>query len=338
MDTGANALDAFRNRWHRLYLDTAEINDISRGRMAPALLKDLFAALERHAVILVVSLEHLRDALKPGDKDAPTRFADALVQFPLLGLVETGPEKIEPWSSGVADIMISPWRNVHEVLLAPTADAALTTQAELQAATYAGDLAANASMRETHGLRVPKQHQTLFVGATVSLMLGWRGDEPGPIVDWCAEEERITLSAAERALLVEMLQPVVAMVREIGPMMDKHGTDRVAAMRRVGLGPDRAPGFWLSGKLGENRIRNVSRAPTPSDSIDVFHASFYPYVDIATCDRQAFDALQRHVGEARGPRPTKLFRNGQLAAILDFVRTLPTGEELARALSVRQQL
>src|SRR5262249_32611629 len=162
-------------------------------------------------------------------------------------------------------------------------------------------------------------HQAVFVGATVTVMLGWMGEDPGPIVDWCANEEHLEMTHAERAHLVELLQPVVAMARELGPMMDKHGTNRVAAMRRVGLGPDRAPGLWLSSRLGESRMRNVSRSPTASDSIDLFHAAFYPYVDIATCDRQAFDTLSRHIADAKGTRPTRLVRNGQLAKILELV-------------------
>jgi hypothetical protein len=328
-DATTDALTAFRDRWPRMYLDTADLHEIARGRVDAALLADFFGALKEHAVILVVSLEHLRDALKPGDAEAPKRFGDALLRFPLLGLVDLGPDRIEPWpGTDIVDIKIDPWGNVHEVLQAPTAAPALATQAEIQAAMHAGEVAANQAMRITHRRRVPRRLHPVFAGATVTLLLGWRGNDAATVLDWVAAEERLTLTAAERADLAEQLQPVVEMVRRIGPMMQEHNTDRVAAMRRVGLGPERAPGYWLAGKLSTNRMRNVTRDPIASDSIDLLHASYFPYMDIAECDRQAHDALQSNLGEARGPRTCHLFRNGQLRAILEHVRTLPTGVEL----------
>lgn len=151
-DVTTTGLDAFRRRWHRLYLDTAELNEIARNRVDRALLRDLTKACEVHAVILVVSIEHMRDAMKPGDKDAPGRLADAVEVFPLRGLVDLGPDAIEPWSNEPADIKIDPWANVREVLLSPAAVPALAKQAKVQDATFAGDVAANTSMRTTRGI------------------------------------------------------------------------------------------------------------------------------------------------------------------------------------------
>lgn len=323
-------LDSFRKRWHRLYLDTAELNDIGRARVDQALLRDLSTACEAHAVILVVSIEHMRDAMKPGDKDAPGRLADAIEQFPLRGLVDIGPDAIEPWRDGPSDIKIDPWANVREVLLSPAAQPALAEQAKLQDASYAGDVAANASMRVTRDIKTPKRLQSLVVGTTVTLMRGWMGDDVAAIVDMHAAREEVELNADERAALIASVQPVVEMVRHIGPVMDQQSVDRTEALRRVGLGPDRAPGFWLAGKLVANRMRNVTRDPSRSDSIDVFHTAYFPYVDIATCDRQTYDAISGFVGQARGSRTASLFRNGQLPAILAQVQKLPTGEELTR--------
>ena len=53
-----------------------------------------------------------------------------------------------------------------------------------------------------------------------------------------------------------------------------------------------------------------------------------PYVNIATCDRQAYSALAPHVREVTGTRTPTIFRNGQLDAVLAHVQTLPTGDQI----------
>lgn len=329
-EASAAGSDQFRQRWHRLYLDTAELNEIARNRVDAGLLRDLIKAFEDHAVIVVLSLEHMRDAMKPGDANAPGRLADALEQFPLRGLVSIGPDSIEPWSNGPADIKIDPWSNVREVLLAPAAAPALETQAKVQDAMFAGDLASNASFRETRDLRPPRHHHNIVVGTMVTLMHGWMGDDVGTIVDMHASKSGLELTSGDRSQLIEIVAPVVAMLRHIGPLADQQGIDRTEAVRRASLGPDRAPGFWLAGKLVANRMLNVTREPMRSDSIDVFHTAHFPYVDIATCDRQTFDAINRFVAQAQGSRAVSLRRNGRLREVLADVLQLPTGEDLAR--------
>ncbi len=70
------------------------------------------------------------------------------------------------------------------------------------------------------------------------------------------------------------------------------------------------------------------REPEDTDSVDLAHVMHFPYVDIATCDRQSYAAISAHVAQARGPRAVTLYRNNQLQAILEHIEELPTAEEI----------
>ena len=82
----------FEQRWPRLYLDTAELVDIGRGRLSPTLVDELLATIAKHSVVLVVSHAHMCDALKPGNRDAPGFLAstldDELLLQPGLGYLQ----------------------------------------------------------------------------------------------------------------------------------------------------------------------------------------------------------------------------------------------------------
>jgi hypothetical protein len=133
------------------------------------------------------------------------------------------------------------------------------------------------------------------------------------------------------------------MLRNIGPLIDELGLDRTELMRRAAYsmasdGFRWAPGAWLGGKLWDRLSRNTARRPRRTDVVDASHVMHFPYVDIASCDGQVFDAVAPFTKQARGSRPcVTLFRNGHLTDIIKHVRTLPTKAELA-ALRVTSDL
>jgi hypothetical protein len=75
----------------------------------------LLAATQHHAVVLVISAPHLRDAMNP---DRTLRLASAVERFWMRGLVTRGPIEIEPWQHRRRDIELAPWRDVRELLAA----------------------------------------------------------------------------------------------------------------------------------------------------------------------------------------------------------------------------
>lgn len=94
---------------------------------------------------------------------------------------------------------------------------------------------------------------------------------------------------------------------------------------------EQAPGTWLAGQLAANRFRNVTRKPARQDPVDLGHVSHFPYMDIATCDRQVFDAIAPHITSARGARTVALFRNADLPALVEYVDSLPHHDDYLKA-------
>ena len=46
----------FKQQWPRLYLDTAVFISMGRGLMKPALMNELVSAIERHSILVLVSV------------------------------------------------------------------------------------------------------------------------------------------------------------------------------------------------------------------------------------------------------------------------------------------
>jgi hypothetical protein len=318
-------LASFRSRWHRLYLDTAELNELAGGRVDAGLVRDLHAACRDRRTVLVISREHLRDAFRPGDGERRPQFAAMLEQFPTCAMVTTDPYEIEPWQGDVKDIVISPCGNIREVLTSEHADAALEREARVQDATHAGDRDAIASMRGSARVQIPRRLHDVIAGVTIFLVGGTMGEELDPIIDRCASLLDAHVSDADRALIKETVRPMLDMLRHLAPLMAEGAIDRIEVTRQIGVGPGDSPGRWLAQKLVSNRLRNVGRNPQRSDVVDLFHATYYPYMDVATCDRQAHDALLPFLDEVRGSRASRgqLVRNGQLATVVECLEQLP---------------
>jgi hypothetical protein len=332
--------ELFKSRWPRLYLDTAELNDIGRGNLAAPLVDALLETLERHAVVLVISSAHMRDALKPGDVDAPKLFATTLERFWMRALVVRGPDEVEPWPTTPRDIELSPVGNVHAFLTAEAAQPALVKLEAAQDTMFVADIATKAVQRftaqGTPKKKLSKNHEAIVVGSTYLLALGFesKADEA---IDRCARTIKCALTDADRLTLLERVMPAELATVVLAPYLDAmDGDARSRFWSLLKAGPENAPGTWLARQLAANRIRNVMRAADRSDSIDLEHCAHFPYVDIATCDRQAYAAIEPHVEHARGPRPVRVFRNGRLEDVVQYIQSMPMHEDI-RAMAIKSQ-
>jgi hypothetical protein len=112
-------------------------------------------------------------------------------------------------------------------------------------------------------------------------------------------------------------------VEEIGPIEVVNGSVRSLRDSFDENSFVHSPGMFLARKLVACLGANVMRRPRRSDSVDGMHASYFPYVDVATCDRQTLAWLSSHIGKARGPRTPRLFRNGYLHDVAMALAQLP---------------
>jgi hypothetical protein len=321
----------FRCRWPRLYLDTAELIAIGRSQLPPSLVDELLEVMYQHAVVLVVSHAHMCDALKPGNVDAPELLASTLERFWILGRVVADPLKIEPWTHGKEDIEILPWGNVREVVNSPLASTNLKEHSVVQTIVYSADLVSKAVQQSTaHPAkdRLSSSHRAILVGALKRLIIGLDQDV-GSAVDWCAQALSLNLTPEERSRLSGELAPAETAISIVAPLLSEMPEqDRFRMSEIMFPVADAAPGRWLSTMLAANRYRNIGRTPSRSDSIDLMHCTFVPYVDIFTCDRQAFAALTPHLGSVKGTRAPRVFRNGQLGDVIRYIKSLATRTEI----------
>lgn len=320
----------------RLYLDTADLLDIADKRVDESIVVSLADAMEEHAVALIISHEHMIDALVPGDPVSVDQLSTALEQFRLRFLVLKGPEQVEPWAvNGHAqDIDIEGCHNIREILTAPEAAANLLTSRTVQDAAHRGATSSNASRRLNGDLRIPRHQREIALQSSITQFRGWMGSDPLPIVLHHLERNGGTPTAAEVENLVQAQQPFANVLDEVGPSIDAHGIDRTALLRRIACsvasdGFRVAPGAWLGAKLYNGLSADLRRTPLRSDLVDCMHATYFPYIDIATCDAQSHVILSRFINQAHGSRPRSatLFRNGRLSNVIAHIKTLPTGAE-----------
>lgn len=323
--------------WPRLYLDTGDLLDIADERVDLNVLRDLIAAAEEHAVLLVISSDHLQDAVVPEQAASVERLATALEQFRFRCLVVKGPHVTEPWpQAGVArDIEIEGCNNIREVLTHPSAVPELALMREAQDALYRAAVSSNIARRVIGEPPIPRHHRAIALQSTITQVRGWMGNDPVPVVMHHLEQDGGTPTPAETVNLIMKQQLVAEAMQAVGPLIDAHGFDRTELARRMALsmasdGFKVAPGAWLAGQLQAGLAADLSRKPLRSDVVDCLHAMHLPYVDIASCDAQSHAILTRLIEQASGSRSrvVSLFRNGRLADIVAHIRGLPRGIDL----------
>jgi hypothetical protein len=135
------------------------------------------------------------------------------------------------------------------------------------------------------------------------------------------QETGVALEGNDREAVMKQLEPWAALLRNFDA--EYHLTDEMRGRMLSDLRDNfektsrlHSPGMFLARRLANCLNANVARRPLRSDSVDSMHASYFPYVDVATCDGQVFACLSPHVPTVRGPRNLRLFRNGQLRQVV----------------------
>ncbi len=123
------------------------------------------------------------------------------------------------------------------------------------------------------------------------------------------------------AVVLRKLEPWIAQCRQ-------DDASRARLHELAGTTPSvdaqaRSPGISLARNLGAERERDPRRQTNRSDSVDAMHAVYFPYVDVATCDRQAFSCVEKRLSGLAGTRKVRLIRNGHLDHVVAAIESLP---------------
>jgi hypothetical protein len=313
--------------WPRLYFDTAEILNIADGRTDLCIVGDLAEAMYERGVLLVVSVEHLQDAIPRANADASVRVADALERFQLRFVVTRDPSQTEPWGDMPGDILIEPASNVREVLMSPLARPVLDKLSSVQGMIHNASVAFQQS--QPSRIAAPsKRERDLLLQCMITIIRGWLGTDANTVLAFWEEKQDIALPEATRIALLARLQPFANLMKDASEVLEPGDDQRVKVLATMRDSYDeaaylRSPGMFLAAQVGACRTRNATRIPSFSDPVDAMHATYFPYVDIATCDRQTYACIAPHLPKILGPRKPVVIPNGHLDDVLEAIRRLP---------------
>jgi hypothetical protein len=311
--------------WPRLYLDTAELLAVADGKVDAQLFSELLAGMIERRVILVISIEHMQDAIPRADPRAASRMADALERFPLRAVVLTEPHEIEPWGETPVDITIGMAPNIREILAAPAAAPFVGSLSNAQDHLFN---AIRASQEVRRSTTIARPVGRIVWRCLVALVRGHDGGEPDHVVSAFERETGAALDGKVRAEVIAQLVPWANLLRDVGSVMDPAPENRTNLLLRIRETVDDkihacSPGLYLAARLAHSQASNIARTVKRSDSVDGMHARYFPYVDIATCDRHVYACIVQHLPKARGTRRVRLFRNGCLRDVVSAVNQLP---------------
>jgi hypothetical protein len=308
--------------WPRLYLDTAELLRIGDGRCARDEVDRLVAAMNERFVILVVSIEHLQDAIPRASADTAERLADTLERFRLRAFPVRSPSDVEPWQAEQGDILLRPMNAVRSVLANDSNRSTIAHLASVQDLAHLANQVYQSARVASEGSLLSRKDHEVFLGCLVSLARGTSVDIDDTIDFW-EEDLSHKLSAETRSQVRAHLVPVLILAAAI--VRAKVDPDQLLREMTVGWDTnawERSPGRYLTAQLASCRIRNFGRAPQVGDHLDGLHVSYIPYVDVATCDRQTFGCISSHLDKISVPRKAKLIRNGKLSEVIDAIEAL----------------
>jgi hypothetical protein len=311
--------------WPRLYLDTGDLLRIADGAVDRDLVAELLARITDRRVILLVSVEHIQDALPRADCGAASRMADALELFPFRAVVLTEPHQIEPWQVVASDITIGIAGNIREILNSPAAVPVLRTLSTAQDHLHT---ASSSSQTTRRAAQLPPAVGKIVLQCLVALVGGRDGSEPDQVVAAFERELGALLDASVRTDVIAQLVPWAALLTQVAGIMDLTPERRLEILSRMRDTVDldayiHSPGLYLAARLATCLSRNITRAVLKSDSVDGMHVMYFPYVDIATCDRQVYSCIVQHLPVANGSRAVRLFQNGRFREVIEAISELP---------------
>ncbi|MCB9586382.1 MAG: hypothetical protein H6718_13345 [Polyangiaceae bacterium] len=313
-------------KWPRLFLDSAELIHISQSRVDSGLVRELLTTVRKRYVVLLISVEHMLEALPQGDTTAVPRLADTLEQFEIRALVTKAPHDIEPTLIPDTDIEIQFVSNIREVLMSPAARSHLDSLDAGFAQIHEAIVNARAKKHQAPMSRVPARHAELYRDALEALARNGDPSDPSRIVAASADASGTALTPDEEQRLSAALAPVAEFVASVRPLLEDPDLRRRLANKIPVNSPLLgifSPGTHLAFQLSLHRAADPKRRTTQSDIVDALHVMHFPYVDVATCDRNVLAGIQRALGDITGPRIPKVFRNGQLTQVVRAIHELP---------------
>jgi hypothetical protein len=313
----------------RLYLDTGILLAIADDHVDPEILARLLSAVAQTRTFLVLSKDHMQDVVPRSDEYTRDRFVAAVERFPFRAIVDREPYEIEPWTDQPQDIGLHPIDDLGALLKHAKARPHLAALSAAQDLEYCAISASQDQLRI--GSPLSRSGKKRFLQCCITLITGWMGTDVSEILAMWEEDSDGRLADSDRASIVGTIGPWAALLHEYERRSFLTDENRQRLLRDFRAAFDetshfRSPGMFLARKLARSLHANVARKPLRSDPVDGMHASYFPYVDIATCDSGVFACLSPLVSSIKGIRNPRLFRNNDLESVVDAIASRERGD------------
>ncbi|MBS2026454.1 MAG: hypothetical protein JST54_01000 [Deltaproteobacteria bacterium] len=284
--------------------------------------------MKRSGTMLVISREHLIDAIPESKPESIERLVAALESFGAVLLVLQGPGEVEPLSGAAPDIQVQACSNIREIVYSPLAMPSLTKEKNFQRAIYQSQLNADKILNRSSqrvGLR-SKRETELYWRSVVTRVRGWMGRDAGQIVARWNSEAVKPLTESRVQSVEEAVSATGVLVQPMLDLAAARELDTTEVLRehaRALEHPELYPGRTLAMKVLEWNQRNHGRGRLDTDWLDAQHAAYFPYVDIATCDANTFACVVRAAGAVEMPRRCSIAKGTDLRFIVETLKGFP---------------
>jgi hypothetical protein len=310
--------------WPRLYLDTADLLDIADGKSDAAVVEELRHTIAARRIIVVFTTEHLIDMAAKGLREAGRELGTLAERFPWRCVAAKEPTDIEPCEHAGSDITLQFAPNALELFTHPAASPVIGRFTALQDRAHAAGQAVQA-IGGTKEPPLPKEAAKLYVQCSVTLIRGWLGNGIEDILNFWIQRDSLDLSAGALQRVRTRLRTFSAAWAELREQIDEDGRGALLQGMAASQDPARSPGTHLATCLAAARTRDGRRKPLRSDVVDSMHAFYFPYVDVATCDRFTHATLEKTLPTVGGSRLPRLIRTGSLPDVVAALRQRTVG-------------
>jgi len=284
------------------------------------------STLSRNAKPLYCSAASISSTSRRTAKTGRLQLADCFERFPLRGVAWHEPLDIEPWDEHRSDIDVRLVRNIRELIMHPTAPRVIDPLTTLQDATHVveRDIAREVDQLSIH--RLSEAGQRLYYQCLVTLISGWLSDDASDVISYWQARMEFQLDSDELNSVRECLRSAAAAIRAYAQVLAAAPQSvRPQILQRMAVPPppDRSPGTYLITGIAAEKRKNPARTPRRSDIIDTLHACYFPYVDIATCDRFMHATILPMLAQVAKSRSIQLIRTGKMSEVVAAIQGLP---------------
>jgi len=305
----------------RLYLDTGDLVRIADGRTDPS---ELLRVMHETDTSLVISREHVQDATWKCDDATRDRFIAAVERFGVILMVQEGPFTIEP--AGGSDIVVVPCTNFGEVVRSPAAKPWMDTANAIADASFAASVDVQGHVAQAPAPLRRKASFELLGQSVVTLIRRGESLETSDVLAAWEAEGLGAGAGPERAAVEARATAFKALVDRLKPLAASGGMDGDDILRGyidVMSKPEQFPGLHLQLIVGAAEMADFGHERQRSTSVDLEHVAHFPYVDVATVDRQTRHFLVE-VAKAKpeeiAPRAPTVLLSGDLDKVARALR------------------